>query len=975
MPDFISKLFDTSDFPDRWRCGQWSDFHGWLHIVSDIAVFGAYVTIPFVLLYFLRRRKDVPFPKVFLLFVAFVFACGTVHLIEATIFWWPIYRVSAVMKLITAIVSWATVIGVVRILPSAIKMRSAAELEAEIFKRKAAELRFRAILESAPDATVVASEQGDVVFFNKESERLFGYERDELLDRPVSMLFPKRSRTGHSELIVDFIKNLSEHSECESQEISGLKKDGSEFPIELSHSPIETAEGRLISIAIRDVTDRVARQEELEREHAKVEAILNSIPDALMFANADRKITYCNPAVEQVFGYDPNELIGLPTAVLYADSENDERQCSERFPINADQQNRPFELEWKRKDGTLFPGETIGTLVRKPSGSSVGFLGLIRDMTERSKAKESLRIQEQALQSERKLADEIRSSLGLIVEEALDEIFVCDVETLTYVQVNRRGRDNIGYEMEELLNMSPEDICVNMTPDSLGELAATLRASEDGSMTIEKVHRRKDGSCYNAEARIQLGSYLGREAFVGFVRDVTERNKTQNALLESEQRFSAFMDNSPFVAWVKDAQGRHQYFSRAYQEEIGIPPGDWIGKTEFDLWPAEIAQRHHDTDMKVLETRKTVTFEAKLPLPDGQLKNWYVLKFPFHVNSDEVFIGGIAVDMTEQRRAESERDRFFETSGDMMCIANFEKYFTRVNQACTDILGYTREELLSRPFTDFIHPDDLGATVGAVALLREGGQVIQFENRYRHKNGSYRVISWTTPDPEPDGEVIFAIGRDITERRSMERSLLQIADNEQRRISHDLHDGLGQELAGTSMMARSLANKLIEKSQPESELAMKIAELLGESLELSRSLARGLRPVEIDTEGLQAGLMQLADRISEAYPAECSFHGTDNLQPNDPEFATHLYRIAQEAVTNAAKHGKPKTIEIHLDSFEDALELKVVDDGDGINSAAESGEGIGMQSMRYRSNIIGAKLNVQSNRPAGTIVVCRLRTG
>jgi len=143
--------------------------------------------------------------------------------------------------------------------------------------------------------------------------------------------------------------------------------------------------------------------------------------------------------------------------------------------------------------------------------------------------------------------------------------------------------------------------------------------------------------------------------------------------------------------------------------------------------------------------------------------------------------------------------------------------------------------------------------------------------------------------------MLFAIGRDITEQRALERSLLQIADNEQRRISHDLHDGLGQELAGTSMMARSLANKLKEKSQPESELATKIAKLLGDSLKLSRSLARGLRPVEIDTEGLQAGLLQLADRISEAFPVECSFHGTGIMQPNDPKLATHLYRIAQEA--------------------------------------------------------------------------------
>jgi len=134
------------------------------------------------------------------------------------------------------------------------------------------------------------------------------------------VLFPKQVRTRHTELLVESI--ASANSQSDNQEIRGLKKDSSEFPIELSHSPIETDEGRLNSIAIRDVSDRVARQEELERKHAELEAILNSIPDALMFANADGEITYCNPAVEQVFGYESNELIGQSTAVLYADAED-----------------------------------------------------------------------------------------------------------------------------------------------------------------------------------------------------------------------------------------------------------------------------------------------------------------------------------------------------------------------------------------------------------------------------------------------------------------------------------------------------------------------------------------------------------------------------------------------------------------------------------------------------------------------------
>lgn len=143
MWDFLLKLFDTSDFPARWHCGHWTRGHGWLHIISDLGVWSAYVAIPCVLIYFAWRKRTLPFRTLFLLFGAFILACGTTHLMEATIFWWPAYRLAGLIKLFTAVVSWATVISLIPIIPQALALRTPAELDAVIQERMRAEEELR----------------------------------------------------------------------------------------------------------------------------------------------------------------------------------------------------------------------------------------------------------------------------------------------------------------------------------------------------------------------------------------------------------------------------------------------------------------------------------------------------------------------------------------------------------------------------------------------------------------------------------------------------------------------------------------------------------------------------------------------------------------------------------------------------------------------------------------------------------------
>ena len=139
VKEFFTGLFDTSHWPARWHCGSWSDFHGWLYIASDLLIWASYFAIPILLARMLTRRKDVPFPKIIWLFVAFILLCGTTHLLDAVIFWWPAYRLSALIRFATAMVSAITVYAVYKVMPLILSLRSVSELEREINERKAVE--------------------------------------------------------------------------------------------------------------------------------------------------------------------------------------------------------------------------------------------------------------------------------------------------------------------------------------------------------------------------------------------------------------------------------------------------------------------------------------------------------------------------------------------------------------------------------------------------------------------------------------------------------------------------------------------------------------------------------------------------------------------------------------------------------------------------------------------------------------------
>ncbi|WP_315814048.1 hypothetical protein [Paraflavitalea speifideaquila] len=134
--EFFAKLLKTSDWPPRWHCGKWTEFHGWLYIISDLMVWSAYFAIPFIIIRFITRKHDAQFIRLYFLFAAFILACGATHFFDAVTFWFPVYRVNALVRAITGIISWITVFYLIKILPKAFTLRSSRDLEEEVEQRK-----------------------------------------------------------------------------------------------------------------------------------------------------------------------------------------------------------------------------------------------------------------------------------------------------------------------------------------------------------------------------------------------------------------------------------------------------------------------------------------------------------------------------------------------------------------------------------------------------------------------------------------------------------------------------------------------------------------------------------------------------------------------------------------------------------------------------------------------------------------------
>jgi PAS domain S-box-containing protein len=267
-----------------------------LNLVTDSLIGLSYIAISATLVYFVRRRRDLPFNGMFVAFGAFIIACGVTHLMEVVTLWYPVYWLAGVTKAVTAVASAATALLLPPLVPRALAVpgRSALveanrRLQGEIAERRRMQDSLRGLIESAPDAMVITNEVGRIVRVNTQTERLFGYRREEMLGQHVEMLMPERHRSAHEGHRLLYTAAPVARPMHSGLELYGRRKDGSEFPVDVSLSPLDLQEEPLVASAIRDISERKRREAEhaeLVREQARRTEAEAARRDAAFLAEA-----------------------------------------------------------------------------------------------------------------------------------------------------------------------------------------------------------------------------------------------------------------------------------------------------------------------------------------------------------------------------------------------------------------------------------------------------------------------------------------------------------------------------------------------------------------------------------------------------------------------------------------------------------------------------------------------------------------
>ncbi len=960
----MSDLFISAGFMPHGYCFHWSPGLLWSYVVSDGVIALSYYSIPVALWTFVRRRTDLPFSWLFLMFAVFIFACGTTHLIAILNIWQPDYWLDAAAKTLTAIVSFATAVLVWPLIPRALALPSPRQLDqanGELLREVAArhaverqlqdlnqtleqrvaertsameqavrslhdsEKRFRAAFEQAAVGIAHVGTDGRWLRVNQKLCDIVGYTRGELL----SLTFQDITHAEDLDTDLAQMNQVLEGAiDTYTLEKRYLRKDGSTIWINLTVALVHDEAGKpdyFISV-VEDIQRRKCVEEELLRttdELAFFATLVKSSDEAIASKNLDGIVTTWNAGAERIYGYTAAEMLGQPMTRLYPE----DRLHEEQRILGRIRAGDRFELETvrRRKDGRLIDMSIVESPIRDKRDTIIGAANFGRDITERKRAEERFR-----------LAVEAAPSAMIMVNRSGQIVFV-----------NSQGEKLFGYARGELIGQSID----MLVPERFRSPHAGYRNAFFGDLKSRPMGTgrhlfglRRNGS----EVPVEIGlnpieTAEGTLVLVAIV-DITERRRL-------EERFRATVESAPTAMVMVDQAGSIVLVNAFTETLFGYQREELLGCSVEILLPARYRAAHpglREGFFRVPSSRRMGEGRDLY----GQRKDGSEFPVEIGLNPIEmpegVFVLGAIVDITERKRLEERFRATVESAPTAMVMIDQTGSIVLVNALTETLFGYRRAELLGRSIETLL-PERYRA---AHPALREGFFHVPSSRRMgegrelygQRKDGSeFPVEIGLNPIVTSEGTFVLSVIVDITERARAAAELQRRTDELARSnrdleqfayvASHDLQEPLRAVAGSIRLLQRRYQGQLDARADEyighAVDGAIRMEALIDDLLTYSRVGRQEdlMRLTQCD-EALEHALQNLRMAIQES-----GAQVTHTALPVVRGVSAQLSLLFQNLVGNAIKFRRkdgPVNIQMGAEAQGDEWRFSVADNGIGI---------------------------------------------
>lgn len=647
---------------------------------------------------------------------------------------------------------------------------------------------------------------------------------------------------------------------------------------------------------------------------------------------------------------------------------------------------RNWDIEFRsvRPNGTVIWHHGLGQAIRDPRGRLLGLRGLDTDITERRLDRKALEESEFRLREAQRVA-----RIGSWEWDLLTDQTWWDPEIYAMHGMSKRAKP-----------FTPADLLQRVHPEDRTRLQTAIAAAVSAGRAADLEYRSKhaDGSIrfIHAVGAVVQSDPRGRPLkMVGINHDVTTQRETEHARRLSEERFRAIFEHGPMGVALGDLTGRMILANPAFHRMLAYEDGALIGRNFRQLTAGpDLVQENRLIGELLAGKRSGYTIEKRYRRRDRRLL-WVKVTTSLLRDSKGAPEFGLAIveDISERKRAErllrDREDRLRRANAELLeanhrlralldttlvgiATLDHRGRVRTANRGLEAMLGHAPGELAGRGFASLV--DSSGRPERAIP---RGGQrpdaepdtTLGHEAFARRINGEVFAVEMDRAPFRVGGrrsEVVVL--RDVSERRRLETEVTLAAERAQHHLAADIHDGLGQHLHAMKYLAEEQHRRLLRAGSTEAPGMRRQIELIDAGIAQARRIARGLRPVEDLPDGLMLGLRRLAAELDALGPVEVRFRCPRKVEVHDNLVASHLFRIAQEAVSNALRHGGCRRITLRLTGTTMRVRILVEDDGRGL--ARDRPSGMGMKLMRYRANAIAGTLIVGNAARRGTQVTC-----